>query len=77
MSEHFFGVGPGHLGRAVATVARQHGAELVNYTEPRGERRHWFACPNLGEPFDAACARDVLAALRANGLLPAAEEGGA
>jgi hypothetical protein len=69
MSEHFFGLGPGHLPKRADAIAGKHGAYLVNYTEPRGEKRHWFACPNRGSPFDDATARAVMADLRAAGVL--------
>lgn len=68
MSEHFFGLGPGHLPKRADRIARKHGAYLVNFTEPRGERRHWFACANQGEPFDSATARAVLDDLHAAGF---------
>ncbi len=69
MSEYCFGLASGHLSARAATAAHELGAELVNYTEPRGERRHWFSAPNLGEPFDAALGRKVLAALGRRNLL--------
>jgi hypothetical protein len=68
MSEHFFGLGPGHLPKRADNIAGKHGAYLVNHTE-RGEKRHWFACPNRGSPFDDATARAVMADLRAAGVL--------
>lgn len=68
MSEHMFGAGPGHLPKRADKIARKHGAYLVNYTEPRGEKRHWFCCPNLGHPFDGATASAVMDALRAAGV---------
>ena len=59
-----------------ARIAKAHGADLVNYTEPgcrcgwgcsEGKcpagKRHWFATDNLGEPHDSAVAREVLAAI--------------
>ena len=66
---YLFALGPGHLPTRADRIARRHGARLVNYTEPSGQRRHWFACPNLGAPFDAARAAAVLADLRAAGIL--------
>ena len=65
MSEYMFGVGSGHLSRRAAAAAKRHGAELVNYTEPRGEKRHWFSAPNRGEPFDSRLGREVMAAVEA------------
>lgn len=62
MSEYFFGLGPGHLSSKVERAAEEAGGTLVNYTEPSGERRHWFACPNMGAPFDQDRAERVLTA---------------
>ena len=69
VSEHFFGLGPGHLSDRADEIAREHGAYLVNHTEPHGETRHWFACPNRGSPFDGATASAVMAALRDAGII--------
>lgn len=74
MSAYIFGSGPGHLPRAAAAIARKHDAQLVNYTEPRGEKRHWFTAKNLGHPFDANTASAVLSELRDAGLIPSEEE---
>jgi len=76
MSEYFFGLGPGHLDDAVVDpIVKKHGAYLVNYTEPRGEKRHWFACRNRGNPFDRQTASDVMDALAAvPGALDPVEE---
>lgn len=65
MSEYLFGLGPGHLSKRAEKAAEKEGATLCNYTEPRGEKRHWFAGPNRGEPFDSALGRRVMAAVRA------------
>ena len=65
MSEHLFGLGMGHLSKRAERAAERGGATLVNYTEPRGEKRHWFAGPNRGEPDDSEMARRVMAAVRA------------
>ena len=70
MSQYFFLLGPGHLPRQAHEIARQHDAALVNYTEPRGERRHWFAGQNRGAPFDSRMASRVKADLIAAGILP-------
>jgi len=67
MSEHFFGLHTGHMNRKADQIAKKHGAWHVNYTEPRGEKRGWFACPNRGNPFDAQVARAVLADIEAAG----------
>jgi len=69
MSEHFFGLGDGYMPAAADEVARKHGACLVNYTEPHGKRRHWFACPNRGEPFDSSTANAVMADIEAAGIV--------
>lgn len=69
MKDHLFGVGRGHLPQKADTIARQHGARLVNYTEPNGARRHWFACESKGSPFDTNTARETVAALRRAGLI--------
>jgi hypothetical protein len=58
------------LPRAAARIAAKHDAKLVNYTEPRGERRHWFTCQNFGAPFTWNTAKAVLAELRDAGLIP-------
>jgi hypothetical protein len=34
-------------------------ASLVNYDEPDGERRHWFAAENMGEPFNSGKSEEV------------------
>lgn len=70
MRTFHFGLGQGHLPeRRTQKIARKHGAELVNYTEPRGEKRHWFNAENLGEPFDSRRAREVLGELRSAGII--------
>jgi hypothetical protein len=61
VSEYLFGLHRGHLSHAVNQIAGRHGAWHVNYTEPRGERRGWFACPNRGTQHDQAIARAVMA----------------
>lgn len=75
MSEFFFGLGKGHLGKRAAEIAKRHGAMLVNHIDPgckcgRGCadncpacKRHWFAAPNRGNPFDQRVRDAVLAAL--------------
>lgn len=81
MSEYLFGCGPGWLPKKAAAIAREHGAMLVNYTDPgckcgygcasgecKSARRHWFAGPNLGSPFDARLAADVAAGIKAAGI---------
>lgn len=68
MSEYFFGLGPGWLPAKADRIAQKHGAVLVNYTEPNGYKRHWFAGPNRGAPFDQQMADAVAADLRAAGI---------
>ena len=67
MSEYLFGLHRGHLLARVDKIARKHGAVHVNYTEPHGERRGWFACSNRGNPFDQRLAELVLADVEAAG----------
>jgi hypothetical protein len=67
MSEYFFGLHQGHLNARADRIAKRFGAWHVNYTEPRGEKRGWFACRNRGEPFDSGTARQVVAAIDAAG----------
>lgn len=71
MSEHFFGSHKGHLTARADRIAAKHVAAHCNYTEPRGERRGWFACRNRGEPFDSATARAVLADIEKAGGIEA------
>lgn len=74
MTEHHFCLHQGHLdSNAVEDVLRAAGVEAwhANYTEPRGERRGWFACRNLGFPFDRATERAALDAIDAAGGLDA------
>jgi len=82
MSEFLFGSGRGHLGRRAALIAQQHGAELVDYTDPGCScgygcddddcpalRRHWFTADNFGSPFDRDLSAAVLSDLRAAGII--------
>ena len=69
MNEFHFGLGEGWLPKKAAEIARRHGAKLINYEEPCGRRRHWFAAENLGEPFNRATAEAVLSDLEKAGLL--------
>jgi hypothetical protein len=81
MSEYFFGLGPGWLPKRADKIARKFDAYLVNYTDAqcncgygcrpytcKQSRRHWFACQNLGAPFDKNTADAVLAALSKTGI---------
>lgn len=83
MSEYFFGLGDGWMPRKAAVIARKHGATLVNHTDPgckcgygcisgecKSARRHWFAGPNRGEPFDSAMGRAVMAEIEAAKIQP-------
>lgn len=71
MNIYHFGMGFGHLPvRRTQKIAKTHGAELVNYTEPgNGVKRHWFNTPNRG--CGQMVARAVLADLKAEGILAA------
>ena len=69
MGEYFFGLHDGHLRTAADKIANKHGAEHVNFTEPTGRKRGWFAGPNRGEPFDSRLASAVMADIdRAGGV---------
>ena len=83
MSEHMFGLGSGWLPARADKIAQRHEATLCNYTDAqctcgygcaphtcKASRRHWFACDNLGEPFDRERAHSVMADLRAAGIIP-------
>ena len=82
VSEYLFGVHYGHLTAPADQIAGRHGAWHVNYTDPHGQRRGWFACPNRGAQFDQAIARAVMADIDLpiecgrvhNGALRAAQE---
>lgn len=76
-----FGLGSGWLPKRANTIARKHGATLVNYTDAqcmcgwgcnphtcKQSRRHWFAGPNLGHPFDQAMAAAVKRDLEKAGI---------
>ena len=71
MSDYFFGLHSGHLTKRADAIAKRHGAWHVNYTEPRGEKRGWFACHNCGNPFDQATAAAVMADIAAVGGIEA------
>jgi len=83
MSEYFFGLGKGWLPKRADKIAKQFGATVVNHADPGcgcgygcsgndcpARRRHWFACVNLGAPFDAERAQQVLAAIEEAGIKP-------
>ena len=69
VSKYLFDLHNGHLIAAVDQIAGRHGAWHVNYTEPRGKPRGWFACPNRGPSFNQVIARAVMADIdRAGGI---------
>lgn len=68
MSEYYFLLGDGFLPAKADRIARRHGATLVNYREPGGEKRHWFACRNRGFPHDDQVAAAVADDLEAAGI---------
>lgn len=70
----------GWMPKRADKIARKHGATLVNYCdrgckcgygcESLGKdcpacKRHWFAGPNRGEPFDSNMGRAVMAEIAA------------
>lgn len=82
MTEYFFGLGSGWLPKKAEIIARKHDAHLVNHTDDpckcgkgcktgtcEASRRHWFACENLGSPFNEATAAIVARDLKAAKLL--------
>jgi hypothetical protein len=66
MSEHHFGLYRGHLSaRLIQRIEKKFPeVSVVNYTEPRGEKRGWFSGPNRGSPFDRAMSSEVLSYAR-------------
>ena len=69
MSDYCFGLHNGHLTAKADRIAARYGAWHINYTEPSGWRRGWFACPNRGSPFDSNTAAKVWADLdKAGGI---------
>lgn len=66
MSEYFFGLYRGHLSAKLIRAVERKFPEVsvVNYTEPRGEKRGWFAGPNRGSPFDDRLGQAVMAYAR-------------
>ncbi len=62
-----FGLHDGHLTAKAQRIAKRHGADHINYTEPGGRRRGWFTSPNRGSPFDQATAKAVLSDIEAAG----------
>lgn len=68
MSEYMFTPFRGHLSAALVKKIERKFPKVyvINYTEPRGEKRGWFTGPNRGAPFDGALAREVSEFARAN-----------
>lgn len=62
-------LGKGHLPTKAGKIANFFGATLVNYTEPNGHKRHWFAVADRGEPFNSIVSGEVRKALAAAGYL--------
>ncbi len=63
MSEFLFGLHFGPLNNKANRLAGKHGA----YTEPHGQKRGWFICPNRCSPHDLETAKTVLAGIEATG----------
>ncbi|MCK9432128.1 MAG: hypothetical protein M0R00_04145 [Candidatus Omnitrophica bacterium] len=59
--EYYFGLHKGHLSEKANKIANKHKASHINYIEPSGEKRGWFACGNLGEPYNSVIAKAVMA----------------
>ena len=63
MGEYMFGSGKVKINardrKKLDRIARKHGAEFTNPTMPGDGPIYWFACPNRGNPFDAA-VRDAV-----------------
>lgn len=73
MNEYLFECGHGWLSKKVAKIAQKHGAILVNHQDPQCQcghgcspfeciqsRRHWFACDNLGSPFNERISNMIM-----------------
>ena len=74
MAEFNFGVTSTPVTKAVATkrdrIARKVGGRGCGYLSvrlPEGPRS-WGFCPNRGEPFDRATAREIIDAWKASGV---------
>lgn len=57
----------GHLRSIADRIARKHGCCHVNYSDPTGTRRGWFAGPNFGDPFNSQLAAAVRADIERHG----------
>lgn len=64
MNDYCFGGGSGRVSSAEAdrldSIAQRHGAVFVQYDEPDGSWRYWFAGQNFGDPYNRMMERDVL-----------------
>lgn len=72
MSQHMFSVSrnkPSRVNaRKIASIAKRHKCDFIEYVDPGSKYQNWFSGPNLGHPFDDAMARAVMGDLRAVGL---------
>lgn len=65
MSEHYFAATTEPVSAQVSErrdrIAREVGGPGCGYTtiSPPGGQRSWGVCPNRGEPFDRATAREI------------------
>jgi hypothetical protein len=79
MSEYMFGVSRQKPTRKVAkrmeSIARRHGAYLVEATIPGTGYQRWFVGPNLGHPFDRALSKAVYGDLVEAGIVIDNERG--
>lgn len=72
-SQYMFGTGPGHLSHTILEAAEAAGGTLNNYTDPRGEKSHWFVCPNTHQRDEVE--KRVMAAARAAAVTKADRRG--
>lgn len=70
-TNYCFGAHDGHLSAVADRIAKRHGCVHVNYDDPTGTRRGWFAGPNRGFPFDDQLAAAVRADIDRHGGLEA------
>jgi hypothetical protein len=56
------------VARKMASIAKRHGAWLVEATLPGTGYQRWFSTQNRGNPFDRATAEAVYADLRKAGI---------
>lgn len=66
MSPFIFGCYRGHLSAALirAVETKFTHVHVINYKEPRRDRRGWFEARNYGSPFNESTAREVLSFAR-------------